>query len=331
MLQYKRFDHTGHSHPFCTYRTVRGMTPLALQVIWQMVNSDWILPLISFLPPQASLHVSHLGQYCPPRPTWVEKQTLADLHTSQCPAAPCGFGHRPGSKKWNPWTWFTFIPPDKWPQTALALSLAQLSTEVKQRRKVHPCVCFLKQSHFLSLSAMLRPSWFLCISTWSFLPTHTPVWVGSVCVCVCLGTYVDVSVCSRRHQEPVCQRGVALSVYLSSPERSHSATPVAVRALCPPRRAALLPCLPPLSSSSPPPSPSSSPPPHSCLLSCVHWPSAHSSEHVLFISHGPSSNHTRTLTLKMRMNTACVPTHLNRHALEMKSRTHTHTLCPMYV
>lgn len=25
------------------------------------------------------------------------------------------------------------------------------------------------------------------------------------------------------------------------------------------------------------------PPPHSCLLSCVHWPSSHSSEHVLFI------------------------------------------------
>ena len=83
----------------------------------------------------------------------------------------------------------------------------------------------------------------------------------------------------------------------------------------------LLPPLPPPSTSPPPP------PPHSCLLSCVHWPSAHSSEHVLFISHSPSGNHTRKLTHKMHMNTVCVPTHYNGHTLQMKSHTH----CPGYV
>lgn len=66
---------------------------------------------ISFLLPQASLHVSHLCQCCPFCPTWVEKQRPADLHTSWCPPAPCGFGHCLESKKYNLWTWFTFFPP----------------------------------------------------------------------------------------------------------------------------------------------------------------------------------------------------------------------------
>lgn len=72
----------------------------------------------------------------------------------------------------------------------------------------------------------------------------------------------------------VCQRGTALSVHLSSLERSHSKTPLAVTLRCSP------PLPPP-----PPPLPHAllSPPPHSCLLSCVHWPSSRSLEHVLFI------------------------------------------------
>lgn len=126
-------------------------------------------------------------------------------------------------------------------------------------------------------------------------------------------SYVSISSCSSRwmcesasarwrvssltlaSRARVCQRGVALSVHLSSLERSHSAAPVAVRALCPPQCVALFPSLP-LSSS-----PSSllhsfhflsfS---HSCLLSCVHWLSSHSSEHVLFISHSPAHTRSRT-------------------------------------
>lgn len=56
-------------------------------------------PPISFLPPQALQHVSRLGQYCAFYPVWVEKQRVADLHTSQCPATPCGSEHFPESDK----------------------------------------------------------------------------------------------------------------------------------------------------------------------------------------------------------------------------------------
>ncbi len=180
---------------------------------------------------------------------------------------------------------------------------------------------------------MLHSWYFLCISMWLFLRAYIGACVYvCVCVCVCECTLMCLTLASRAR---VCQRGVALSAHLSSLERSHSATPVAVRALCPPQCVALLPSLP-LSLPPPLPPPSTSPPPHSCLLSCVHWPSAHSLEHVLFILHSPSSNHTRTLTRRMHTNTVCMPTHLNGYTLKMKSDTHTHTHnytshSPMYV
>lgn len=80
-----------------------------------------------------------------------------------------------------------------------------------------------------------------------------------------------VSMCLRTHagvQTRFIQRGVALSVHLSSLERYHSATPVAVGALCPPQCVALLSTHP--SSSSPPSSfhlsSSSQLPPQLCPL-----------------------------------------------------------------
>lgn len=140
-----------------------------------------------------------------------------------------------------------------------------------------------------------------------------------VCTGVCFTGACCVCALTPASRARVCQQGVALSVHLSSLERSHSVTPVAVRALCPPQCVALLPYLP---LSSPPPSPFSSPnpPPHSCLLSCVHWPSSHSSEHVLFISQSPA--HTSRLTHKMHANTVCIPIHSNGHTLKMKSHKH---------
>lgn len=59
--------------------------------------------------------------------------------------------------------------------------------------------------------------------------------VSDHCVCVCLCACLLMDLC--------CHQGIVLSVHLSSQERSHSATPVAVRALCPAQCISLL--LPP--------------------------------------------------------------------------------------
>ena len=125
----------------------------------------------------------------------------------------------------------------------------------------------------------------------------------------------------------VCRRGVALSVHLSGLERSHSATPVAVRALCPPQCVALLPSLPPL----PFFLPSLLLPPLLLLLLLTAASSAVSTGHQPTPRSMSCLSHTVraaiTLTHKMHMNTVCVPTHYNGHTLQMKSHTH----CPGYV
>lgn len=89
---------------------------------------------------------------------------------------------------------------------------------------VRICLC----SELASVVAFLMHQ-YVAISPWLFVSAH---WCVSA-----------LTLASRAR---VCQRGVALSVHLSSLERSYSATPVAVRALCPPQCAALLPSLPSL-------------------------------------------------------------------------------------
>lgn len=156
-----------------------------------------------------------------------------------------------------------------------------------------------------------------------------------LCVFVCVFVCQCTLMCLCTHagiKSRVCQRGVVLSVHLSSLERSHSATPVAVRALCPPHRVALLPSLP-LSRLPPLPPPSTSPPPHSCLLSCVHWPSAHSLEHVLFISQSEQQSHRHVNTQNAHKYCMHADTLKWVNAQNEVTRTHTHNQashCPMY-
>lgn len=94
---------------------------------------------------------------------------------------------------------------------------------------------------------------------------HRSLCVFGACWCVCASMLVS--------RATVCQRGVALSVHLSNLESSHPATPVVVRALCPPQCAALLPPSPSFSSSFPPRSfhlsSSSQLPPQLCPLAFV--------------------------------------------------------------
>ena len=140
------------------------------------------------------------------------------------------------------------------------------SKQDKGKKSIFVFLCW-NRKRFHSLSVF-------CASGWGLFARDD---IG-VCVRLSAWVHVYVSVRSCWHQEPEsCLRGVALSVHLSDLESSHSATPVAVRALLPLRGVSLpsppLPSPPSLHRLPSLPPASTSPPPHSCLLSCVHWPS----------------------------------------------------------
>lgn len=86
-------------------------------------------------------------------------------------------------------------------------------------------------------------------------------------------------------------------------ERSHSATPAAVRALCPPQRAALfLPSLLLLTAAS-------------SAVSTGCWPTPRS---MSCLSHSSSSIHTRMPTPRMHINTVCALIHLKGSHADMQ-------------
>lgn len=143
-----------------------------------------------------------------------------------------------------------------------------------------------------------------------------------------LHAYIDVCVRSCGCTSVLASRardrqwGIALSVHLSSLERSHSATPAAVRALCPPQFAALPPSLPlsppsPLLRNSPShfsSSSSSQLPPQLCLLAAVPLLRAC----PVYLAEPEQQSHPTRLTHKMLTNTVCMPTHSSGYTLKMK-------------
>lgn len=147
---------------------------------------------------------------------------------------------------------------------ARALCPAQLGAEVKQGEKGFLCVHLLKQCKFvcvLSLYLCLY-SVFFCASVYGHFSMFYRCWCPHC---------VDVSVHSHWHPEPDSSSGVCPSVKPGEVPVCDSCGCQGTLPSLPSRLLLLL--LPPR------------PPPHSCLLSCVHWPLAHSLEHVLFISH----------------------------------------------